>query len=177
MKAEEGQEAVYFGKPNPIQEQCADLQVCPDLVLALVSLLGAAALLGFYVAATQNTNGKRKRRRSLDDGHVPSLSSTVPDLVIVGNNYKMNSYSFGSCMCCTTGWRNELLLLACMICMLKMEGKTDMKVLDLILFLEFVCLSTCFCGFFQAFYLRNCYCNWGICFSVIGCLLCNATLF
>ena len=88
MKAEEGQEAVYFGKPNPIQEQCVDLQICPDLVLAFVSLLGAAALLGMYLAATQNTMGKRKRRRSLDDGHSPSVSTTGLDIILVGNNYE-----------------------------------------------------------------------------------------
>ena len=122
--AEEGQEAVYFGKPNPIQEQCADLQICPDLVLAFVALAGAAALLGMYLAATQNTNGKRKRRRSLDDGHAPSVSSTGLDMILVGNDYKMNSYSFGSRMFCTTRGRNNLLLLACMIGMVKMEGKT-----------------------------------------------------
>ena len=86
--AEEGQEAVYFGKPNPIQEQCFDLQLCPDLVLAFVSLLGAAALLGMYLAATQNTMGKRKRRRSLDDGHSPSVSTTGLDIILVGNNYE-----------------------------------------------------------------------------------------
>ena len=119
--AEEGQEAVYFGKPNPIQEQCFTLQLCPDLVLTLVSLLGAAALLGMYLAATQNANGKRKRRRSLDDGHAPSASSTVPDMILVGNDYKMNSYSFWACMFGTTGLRNELLLFACMIGFLKLK--------------------------------------------------------
>ena len=109
--AEEGQEAVYFGKPNPIQEQCFDLQLCPDLVLAFVSLLGAAALLGMYLAATQNANGKRKRRRSLDDGHSPSVSSTgLGDLILVGNDYKMNLYTFGSSIFCTHGWRKGLCL-------------------------------------------------------------------
>ena len=61
----EGQEQVYYGLPNPIQENCFDVDICPNLVLTLVSALGAAALLGMYVAATQNAMGKRKRRRSL----------------------------------------------------------------------------------------------------------------
>jgi len=130
-KAEGGAEYVSFGKPNPIQEQCFDLKICPDLALALVSLLGAAALLAMYLAATQNANGKRKRRRSLDDGHAPSGSSRVSDMILAGNNYNMNSYSFWACMFRTSGSRNELLLLACMIGMLKMEVKEYMKVLDL----------------------------------------------
>ena len=114
--AEEGQEAVYFGKPNPIQEQCFDLQICPDLVLALVSLLGAAALLGMYLAATQNTMGKRKRRRSLDAGHAPSVSSTGLDMILVGNNYDefplfwglacSAQLDGGVCSCCLHDWQN-----------------------------------------------------------------------
>ena len=130
-KAEAGAEYVSFGKPNPIQEQCFDFKICPDLVLGLVSLLGAAALLAMYLAATQNANGKRKRRRSLDDGHAPSGSSRVSDMILVGNDNNMNSYSFWACMFRTTGWRNTFLLLACMIGMLKMEVKEYMKVLDI----------------------------------------------
>ena len=121
--AEEGQEYVSFGKPNPIQEQCFDLRIFPDHALAFISLLGAAALLAMYLAATQNANGKRKRRRSLDDGHAPSGSSRVSDMILVGNDNNMNSYSFWACMFRTSGWRNELLLFACMIGMLKMEVK------------------------------------------------------
>ena len=78
--AEEGQDTVYFGKPNPIQEQCFDIQICPDLVLALISLLGAAALLGLYLAATMNEFGKRKRR-SLDG------SSQIWNEILVGNDH------------------------------------------------------------------------------------------
>ena len=60
----EGQDAVYFGKPNPSQEQCdsLDLDICPDLLLALITLIGAAALLALYLALTQNANGRRKKR-------------------------------------------------------------------------------------------------------------------
>ena len=60
----EGQDTVYFGKPNPSQEQCdsLDLDICPDLLLALITLIGAAALVAFYVALTQNPNGRRKKR-------------------------------------------------------------------------------------------------------------------
>ena len=57
-----GQDQVYYGRPNPLQEHCVDIDVCPDLVLAGVSALGAAFLLATYIALTQNGNGKRKRR-------------------------------------------------------------------------------------------------------------------
>ena len=63
----EGQDTVYFGKPNPSQEQCdsLDLDICPDLLLAFITLVGAAALLGLYVALTMNANGRRKKRSLL----------------------------------------------------------------------------------------------------------------
>ena len=65
----EGQEQAYYGLPNVNQESCnsVDLDICPMLVLAFITALGAAALVAFYIAATQNANGKRKRRRSADD--------------------------------------------------------------------------------------------------------------
>ena len=78
----EGQEQVYYGLPNPIQESCFDVDICPNLVLTLVSALGAAALLGMYVAATQNANGKRKRRRSLGGPKAPPEG--LHDLIIHG---------------------------------------------------------------------------------------------
>ena len=60
----EGQDSVYFGQPNPSQEQCdsLDLDICPDLLLAFITLIGAGALVALYLALTQNTNGKRKKR-------------------------------------------------------------------------------------------------------------------
>ena len=87
------------------------VDIHPETALAGVSAFGAAALLGMYIAATQNANGKRKRRRSLDDGHSPSVSSTgLGDLILVGNDYKMNLYTFGSSIFCTHGWRKGLCL-------------------------------------------------------------------
>ena len=69
MAVAEGQEQAYYGLPNVNQESCnsVDLDLCPMLVLAFISALGAAALVAMYLAATQNANGKRKRRRSLPD--------------------------------------------------------------------------------------------------------------
>ena len=69
----EGQENVYYGLPNPLQENCVDVDICPDLALAAISALGAAALLSMYLAATQNANGKRKKRRSTLEGSAPPL--------------------------------------------------------------------------------------------------------
>ena len=103
--AEEGQDTVYFGKPNPIQEQCFDIQICPDLVLALISLLGAAALLGLYLAATMNVNGKRKRR-SLDG------SSQMWDEITVGNNLIPLSGLALLCMRCIFKWREKRMFLS-----------------------------------------------------------------
>ena len=100
---EGNQEIVYYGEPNPLQEHCVDAQICPDLVLALIAAAGALGLLGMYMAATQNNNGRKKRRRSLD-GYAPSASSTVPDMILVGNNYNMIlSNQLYACIFITTG--------------------------------------------------------------------------
>ena len=60
----EGQDSVYFGQPNPSQEQCdsLDLDICPDLLLGFITLIGAGALVALYVALTQQANGRRKKR-------------------------------------------------------------------------------------------------------------------
>ena len=61
-----------------------DVDICPEIVLAGVSALGAAGLLAMYVAATQNTNGRRKRRRQLDDySPLPAFEYVAP-LIIAG---------------------------------------------------------------------------------------------
>ena len=65
-----------------------DAQICPDLVLAGIAALGAAALLAMYLAATQNANGKRKRRRSLE-GNASFVMPELPYVILVGNNSKM----------------------------------------------------------------------------------------
>ena len=61
------------------------VDICPELVLAGVSALGAASLLAFYIAATNNGNGKRKRRRGL--GEPPALDYVAP-LVLAGKNHR-----------------------------------------------------------------------------------------
>ena len=62
----EGSDTVYFGKPNPSQEQCdaLDLDICPDLLLAAIAAAGAAALLALYIALTMQMFGRRKKRSS-----------------------------------------------------------------------------------------------------------------
>ena len=61
-----------------------DVDICPEIVLAGVSALGAFGLLAIYVAATQNTNGKRKRRRLLDDhSPLPAFDYVAP-LIVAG---------------------------------------------------------------------------------------------
>ena len=60
--ASPGQDQVYFGRPNPLQEHCVDVKVCPDLILAAVAGLGALFLFGLYNALTQQANGRKKRR-------------------------------------------------------------------------------------------------------------------
>ena len=60
----EGQDAVYFGQPNPSQEQCdsLDLDICPDLLLAFITLVGAGLLTALYIALTMQPNGRRRKR-------------------------------------------------------------------------------------------------------------------
>ena len=64
-----GQDQVYFGRPNPLQEHCVDVEICPDLVLAGFAAIGAAFLLANYIALTQQANGRKKR--SANEGSTP----------------------------------------------------------------------------------------------------------
>ena len=57
------------------------MDVCPEIVLAGVSALGAAGLLAIYIAATQNANGKRRRRRLDDFSPLASFDYVEPLLV------------------------------------------------------------------------------------------------
>ena len=109
---EGNQEIAYYGEPNILQEHCVDAKICPDLVLALIAAAGAFGLLMMYMAATQNANGRKKRRRSLD-GYAPSPSATVPDMILVGNNSMIFSSQLLACIFCTTGWQICLLLMGC----------------------------------------------------------------
>ena len=60
------------------------VDIHPDTALAGVSAFGAAALLAMYVAATQNTNGKRRKRRQLDDYSLLSIFDYVEPLLVAG---------------------------------------------------------------------------------------------
>ena len=88
--AQEGQELVTYGKPNQVQKQCdgVDFDICPDIVLAAIAAAGAAALLALYAALTMNPNGRRKRRRSLED-YAPQRRSNdlgqVSQMLVFGN--------------------------------------------------------------------------------------------
>ena len=53
-----------MGRPNPIQEMCIEIDLCPDLLIAIITVAAAAAFFFLYDAIT--TNGKRKRRRSTE---------------------------------------------------------------------------------------------------------------
>ena len=55
-------------------------------MLAFIAAAGAFALLGMYTAATQNTRGRRKRRRRSLDGFAAPEISDVPLMILVGNN-------------------------------------------------------------------------------------------
>ena len=61
-----------------------DVDICPEIVLAGVSALGAAGLLAIYIAATQNANGKRKRRRRIDDYSPLPAFDYVGPLIVAG---------------------------------------------------------------------------------------------
>jgi hypothetical protein len=68
----EGSKVVYFGKPNPSQEQCSsfDLDICPDLLLALIAAASAAGFILLYIAITVNPMGKRRRKRSAEENYL-----------------------------------------------------------------------------------------------------------
>ena len=54
------------------------------LVLAGVSAVGALSLLALYIGATQNANGKRKRRRRSDDYSPHPLFDHVEQYLFAG---------------------------------------------------------------------------------------------
>ena len=47
------------GKPNPAQEMCFELDICPDLLLAAAAAAAAAIYLALYTAIT--AAGRKKR--------------------------------------------------------------------------------------------------------------------
>ena len=54
-----------MGRPNPIQEMCFELDICPDLLMALIATFAAGAFFFLYMAITM-VGRRRRRRRSLD---------------------------------------------------------------------------------------------------------------
>ena len=84
----EGQEQAYYGYPNVNQESCSGVNFCPTLVLTFIAAFGAASLLGLYVAATQNANGRRKRRRSLQ-GRAKAPLEGLGDLILYGKERQL----------------------------------------------------------------------------------------
>ena len=60
------------------------VDVDPSLVLAGVSAVGALSLLALYIGATQNANGKRKRRRRFDDYSPHPLFDHVEPYLVAG---------------------------------------------------------------------------------------------
>ncbi len=65
MVAESTRKGDMKGRPNPAQENCdgSDLELCPDLVLAALAAVAAAA---FGVLFTLITGAGRKKKRSTD---------------------------------------------------------------------------------------------------------------
>ena len=100
MLVAEGQEVAYYGYPNVNQESCSgsDVDLCPTLVLTIISAFGAAALFAMYVAATQNNNGKRKRRRSLQ-GPAKTPLEGLGDLILYGKERLLALLGSGRRLC------------------------------------------------------------------------------
>ena len=87
-----------FGLPNPAQESCFTLSICPDLILAAAALAGAAAFIVLYLAITANPNGKRRRRKrrrkrgaegsptTSSDQYLDELRRRLPPSLALGNS-------------------------------------------------------------------------------------------
>ena len=113
------QEHVYYGEKNVLQEHCVDAQVCPDLVLAFIAAAGAFALLGMYTAATQNTNGRRKKRRRSLDGYATPEILDVPLMILIGNDDKIMSSQLCACVLFTNAcflWAGIMKFFAYNVC-------------------------------------------------------------
>ncbi len=65
------------GRPNPAQENCGDLDICPDLVLAV---FGAALAAAFAILYTLITSAGRRKRRRRDAGVPVDASSKFQDV-------------------------------------------------------------------------------------------------
>lgn len=48
------------------QDNCFDLNICPDLIMAILAAGAAAGFLALYMALTMAAGGKRRRKRGLD---------------------------------------------------------------------------------------------------------------
>ena len=46
-------------------DNCFDVDICPDLILAAIATFSAAAFYALYVAITMNPNGRRRRRSNI----------------------------------------------------------------------------------------------------------------
>ncbi len=79
VMAESHRKGDHKGKPNPAQKNCdgAELDICPDLVLAA---LAAALAAGFAVLFTLITMAGRRKRRSTDTFEPVPLESVLQDV-------------------------------------------------------------------------------------------------
>ncbi len=78
------------GRPNPAQENCGDLDICPDLVLAV---FGAALAAAFAILYTLITSAGRRKKRSIDKLAPVALNSKFQDLFWNLGNWSFSLYT------------------------------------------------------------------------------------
>ena len=77
-------DSIHIHSQNNNRGVFGTVDIHPDTVLAGVSGLGAAFLVATYIALTQQGNGKRKRRRQLDDYSPLPVFGYVEPLLVAG---------------------------------------------------------------------------------------------
>ena len=73
-------ENVKYGFENPILDMCGEVDICPDLLIALFGTFAAAAIAALYTAITMIPPPRRKRRSLSNKTNVPNFGAFGSDI-------------------------------------------------------------------------------------------------
>ena len=71
-----------YGMTDP--GSCFSLDICPDLILALIAAAAAAGFYFLYITITMAGRRKRKRKRSLCEPQTESVGQILSDILNLG---------------------------------------------------------------------------------------------